>query len=313
MSLFKNGVPYKTITGSIVLFFSVIALFLSVYTVPTGSVAIVLAFGKVIEVTLPGLHFKVPYRDTTDIMNTQVLGNVVTFDAVTSDQQRVRSVIAIQWSVAGEGNPVEERIKEATGLYTIYGSRAKFDKAILDTRTETLTKAVTGTYKLEQIVQKRQQVQDDIVKQLTAELADYPITVEGIQVIDISPSTEYRNAIERKQVAEVDAISAKETAKKIEAIAEANKNKAVFEAEASAAKIRLDREAQASGILAEKTAEAEGLAKINTALAEGGSDLIEYTKWSRWSGVTPQTVVSGSNPGVEFGIGSSIGQQAVNK
>ncbi|AUS02659.1 coil containing protein [Vibrio phage 2.275.O._10N.286.54.E11] len=297
----KARFPVKTLLAVGVSGILSIGGYMSYYTVEEGTVGIVKTFGKVTDVTLPGLHFKVPFRDTVHIMNTRTLGASVSFDSATQDQQRIQVVIDVQWSVAQNGSD-QQRKAEAEGIYATYGSRDNFDASILDTRAGAITKAITGTYTLTEIITERGRIQEEIEVNLRKELSKFPITIEGIQAKQLDPSDEYRAAIEKKQVAEVDADAADEIATKIKTIAEANKQKAQKEADAAAYKI-----------LEEKKAEAEGLAAINAALAAGGKDLIEYTKWAGWNGQMPSTYTvggSGIDEGIGFGIGNAVGQKS---
>lgn len=297
----KNRFPWITVTSIFVAIVLSVGAYLSYIKIEEGFVGIQLKFGRVEKVLLPGLHFKVPFRDTVHIMNARTIGNDVVFTSVTKDQQVLNVGISIQWSVAQRGS-IEQRQQEAQGIYATYGSREAFDSTILDTRTASITKAITGQYTLQQIIEQRTKVQTEIQNELLTSLSEYPITIEGIQANKLDPSPEYQEAIEAKQIAEVQADADAEKARGITTIAKANKTKATLEADATSYKIREERKAEAEGILA-----------INSAISSGGPILVEYVKWRNWDGVMPKTLVTGSNDSVSSGVGFGLGTEVAKQ
>lgn len=279
-----------------------------VFMTDAGHVSIHKRMGRVVAEKAPGgPYFKIPFVDTVDKMNVRTLGNQVIVKGRTSDQQELDVIVKVQWSiapgsrkgaqdlVAQEEGEVQQYIGDASYIMVTYGSREAFDDTILDTRITKVTTDYISTMKLEDIVKNRGTFTRDIETTLGTILADYPITVDGIQVIDIKPSVKYTDAIEAKQVAEVAAEQKEKEAEGIETLAKAMNFKRKQEA---------DAEAYAQTVAF--TAEAEGITKKADALRAAGDSYIEFTKITQWDGVLPKVV--GSDDGIGFGIGSQVGQ-----
>lgn len=283
-----------------------------VFMTDAGHVSIHKRMGRVVAEKAPGgPYFKIPFVDTVDKMNVRTLDNGVTVKGRTADQQELDVIVAVQWSIAPnskkgaqdleaqQDGEVQQYVGDASYVMVTYGSREAFDKNILDRRITKVTTDFIATKKLEDIVKERAKFTRDIENTLGDILADYPIVVDGIQVIDIKPSKKYTDAIEAKQIAEVNAQKAIEEAKGINTLAEANKNKVQKEADAYAYGVQVKAQADATGI----TAKADALAKA-------GDTYIEFTKITQWDGVLPK-VVTGGNDGIGFGVGATIGQNVV--
>lgn len=283
------------------------------FSTDSGHVSIHKRMGRVIAEKAPGgPYIKIPIIDEIVPMNVRTLGNTVVVKGRTADQQELDVIVKVQWSVAPNSRKgaqnlkaqaageVEQYIGDASYILVTYGSRDAFDQTILDTRITKVTTDFISTKKLETIVKERADFTLDIENTLSNILAEYPITVDGIQVIDIKPSEEYTKAIEAKQIAEVNAQKAIEEAKGIDTLAEANKKKVQKEADAYAYGVQVKAQADATGITAKATA-----------LKEAGPDYLEFTKLTVWDGALPLVVGGNGSTGIDFGIGAAVGQQIV--
>lgn len=289
-------------------FIVALSMILSMYTVDSGTVKVVKRMGRVIdETSAGGPYMKIPFVDTATEVSLLTLGNAVDVRGVTSDQQTLTVSVDIQWSIAPgsrkgvldlekqQDGIVDQFVGDASQILVTYGSRADFDRIILDTRITKVTNDFVSTMKLEDIIKNRAKVTLDIERTVKEQLAEYPIVVDGVQVRSITPSHKYTEAIEAKQIAEVTAQKAVEEAKGINTLAEANKAKVQMEAEAIAYGKQVVFEAEAAGIKAKADA-----------LKQAGPSYIELTRVTQWDGKYP--LVMGSDAGVQFGVGAKIGE-----
>lgn len=287
--------------------FSIVVAALTAYTTDNGTVTIIKRFNAVVGQNTPGgPYFKIPLVDTTVEMSTLTVDNGVVVAGVTSDQQTLDVVVAVQWSISPTSikefeseDDVLAYIGDASKILTTYGSREAFDKNILDRRITKVTTDYISKQKLEDIVKKRESFTKDIEVELLRILSEYPIIIDGIQVVSITPSAKYMSAIEDKQIAEVNAQKAVEEAKGINTLAEANKNRVQKEAEATA-----------YGKLVVYQSEATGITAKADALKLAGPNYLQLEYLNRWDGKR-SLVVTGNDSGVDFGVGTSIGNAVV--
>lgn len=300
------------VIGALAIAASVTALD-GVFSTESGNVSVHKRMGRVIDETAPGgPYFKIPFVDTVVDMNVRTIGNTVVVKGRTADQQELDVIVKVQWSIAPlsrkgalnlsaqEAGEVEQYIGDASSILVTYGSREEFNQTMLDPRIIEVVTDFVSKKKLATIVKERALFTSTIVTTIRTKLAEFPITIDGIQVIDIRPSAQYTKAIEAKQLAEVNAQKAIEEAKGINTLAEANKNKVKKEADAYAYGVQVKAAADATGI----TAKADALAKA-------GPSYLEFTAITTWDGALSK-VVGGSN-GVDFGIGASIGKTIAAK
>lgn len=313
---------YIAIAGVVVI--GLITTAMTAYTVDSGNVKIVKRMGRVIAEKAPGgPYFKIPMVDTATAMSVLTLDNGVVVAGVTSDQQTLDVTVAIQWSIApgstaGAQNiqaqkkgEVEQYIGDASHILVTYGSREAFDRNILDRRITKVTTDFISKQKLEEIVKERQKFTKNIEQALLTILAEYPIIVDGIQVVSITPSEKYMTAIEAKQIAEVNAQKAVEEAKGINTLAGANNFKRKQEADAEAYAVLQDATSKAAGKSLQFQAEADGILAKANALKAAGANYLQLEYLNKWDGKRSLVVSGSESSGIDFGVGSSIGQQAL--
>lgn len=161
------------------------------------------------------------------------------------------------------------------------------------------TKEVTARYSVtEAIGDKRAEINSVLTEYLQEKFAEYGIIVESVALSDINPDKETRKAIQKKvtaqqekELAEVEAETARINAEKEKQVAEieAEKEKSVAEINAEAKLIKAKGDADAKKVTAQ--AEAEANAKIAASLT---NELIDKIKYEKWDGVLPQVSGEGS-------------------
>lgn len=261
--------------------------------VPTGSVGIVTRFGKIKDDSLSeGLHVK-GFFDRITSLSTRTQKTQSNFSAFSKDIQQVDLQIAVNYNVDKA---------TAVKLFKQVGSDYS-DKLITPAVIEE-TKVVFSRYTAEGLVSNREELSNSIFDLLKQELEQSGITVTMVAVEDIDFTDAFTNAVEQKQVATQNKLTAQTEQERLtaETQAKAERQKIQAEAEAEVARTKADAEAYATKVKTEAEAEA------NKKLAESiTADLIRYLYANGWDGKLPETLLGeGANvfsvlPGVSEG------------
>jgi regulator of protease activity HflC (stomatin/prohibitin superfamily) len=121
---------------------------------------------------------------------------------------------------------------------------------------------VVAKYSAEDLLKKREFVKSDIENNLKASLAQYDIELEGVAITNFSFSTAFDEAIEAKQIAEQNALKAKNDLDRIKI--EAEQKVTVAKAEAEAIKIQTE-----------------------AIQANGGESYVRLKAIEKWNGILP--------------------------
>ena len=196
--------------------------------VATGEVGIKTAWGKVTSTNLQeGLQIKAPWEKIIK-MNIKVQKYENTkenaLETSTKDMQVVNNVIV---ATNYQLNP-----DKAVDLYRQVGE--DYQETILNPAIQESIKSEISKYSAEELITKRSEVSEAILKSLKTKVDEYGINILSVSLKDFNFSAEYNASIERKTIAEQNSLTAKqelETSKanaekkKIEAQAEADANK----------------------------------------------------------------------------------------
>lgn len=169
----------------------------SFYTVKEGHRGIVTQYSKLHSVADPGLGLKIPFIQKVIEVDIRTQSADSSATAGTADQQNVSTTVAVNYHL----NPSAiGKIYSDVGLANI--------ERIVDKRIEEDSKSVIAKYKAEDLLKQREFVKAQIVKSLGASLVQYYIVLEDVQITEFKFSDNYMEAIERKQIAEQDALTA---------------------------------------------------------------------------------------------------------
>ncbi len=296
--------------------------YMGVFKVNEGQIGIEKCWGRVVAEQSPGTYWTTPFVCEVERLSSQVQDNEVIVDALTKDEQQLNVKIKVQYAIAPQskstagslvsrvdGENPEQMIGDATYIYINFGSRAKFETAVMDNQMAKVVTDAVGKQKLEAIVGDRAKFVRGIEKELVTILNAFPIdyTEGNIQVTKISPSKEYSAAVERKQVAEKDAERKKKEAVGIETEARAMKKKRELLAEGEAFAVTAAANAEANAITVKANAEAGAITARSNALKAADDKYLQLEYLEAWDGKRSM-VVSGDSQGVDFGIGSTIGK-----
>jgi regulator of protease activity HflC (stomatin/prohibitin superfamily) len=176
--------------AGIVVFFVMLSMFLSVYTVPAGSVGVITRFGAVNRVANPGIGMKIPFIEGVTKMSVRTQNDTVDASAMSENLQVVTSKIAINYHLDGT---------KASTVYQNIGTN--YADIIIAPALQNTFKSVTAKYTAEQLITNREEVRVQAEDEITARLAPYHIIVENFNITNFEFSTDYQAAIEAKQVA----------------------------------------------------------------------------------------------------------------
>lgn len=191
-------------------------------TVATGEVGIKTTWGKITNTNLKeGIQFKLPWQDVIKMnIKVQKYENEKGMETSTKDLQVVNSVIV---SVNYQLN--EDRV---TDMYRQVGE--SYSSIILEPAIQETIKSAISQYNAEELVTKRNEVSDKIMETLKTKVDEYGLNIISVSLKNFDFSKEYNASIEKKTIAEQNALTAEQELK----TSEANAKKKIIEAEAEA-------------------------------------------------------------------------------
>lgn len=274
----------------IILLIGIIFLANSCSSVPAGHTGILTTFGKVEDrILTEGLNWKSPFQKVIK-MDNRTQKKVEEFQAFSSDIQEVDIMLAVNYSINQE---------TAQNLYRTVG--VEYYTNIVYPRLLESTKSVFSSYTAEQLIGNRENLSNEIKDLVIPDVARYGIIISDISVQDIDFTDAFTNAVEAKQVAAQDKLTAetKQAQLTMEAEQEAHRQVIKAQADAEQAKIAAQADLEVTKIQAD-AAEYAGLkeAAKNKAISEWLTpDLLQYYYIQQWDGKLP-TYMLGENTGI---------------
>ena len=255
----------------------VVAVFNSYFIVTEGHVGVVKRFGEAMDQENPGLHFKIPFIETVEMIEVRTRKNAEKMASSTKEQMPVTVEVSVNWTVNKEA---------ALDLFKKYGGLTQFEQRILDPRFRSATKDTIPKFEAEQLIQDRASAIQGIERSLSEEMAGFPVVVDNIQIENIILPRKYINSIETKQT-EKNLAAAEEhklERQRLEAL------RAVNTADAQARGILKVAEAEAQSILLKGRAEAEAIEAKAKALKDNPL-IVKLTEAQAWDGKLPATML----------------------
>lgn len=161
----------------------------SIYTVKTGEVGIVTRFGKVSRTAKEGINFKVPGIENVTKIEIRDRVQSGKYNVSSEDLQTVLTEVSVQYRVI-DPLAIFKRFKDEFGI------------RLVNPRMAEVVQAITSNYTIEELVAKRQQLGQDIYKNLREDLLPFGIEVIKVSIVNHDFSDEFEKAIEKKKVAE---------------------------------------------------------------------------------------------------------------
>ena len=290
------GASGRSGLGAVTTILTVAALLLTVlwgfwFTVPEGHVGVVLRFSKAIHQERPGLHTKVPWIDSVQLIEVRERKSVEKLAAATKNQLPATATVSINWTVQETA---------AMTLYQRYGSLEQFEERILDPKLRQASKAAISTFNADELIRNRNAAIGKIQENIVALMETYPVTVHSPQIENVDLPQQYMDAVLEKEKAREAA--AREDynlqRQKLEAqqkvqTAEAERDAVKATADGQAYKVTVEAEAEAKAIRIRGQAEASAVLAVQKAISQNPL-LIEYERAKRWNGKMPSTMMGGS-------------------
>lgn len=281
-------------------FFAFIVIINSFYTNAEYERAVMTRMGKVMGVTGPGLHFKVPFIDSAHTADTRMDKLTYKETVATKDGQIIGVTITINHRI----NAVSE--EALVRLYTKFGPGFDYDSKLLKDAGVDRVKSTFGRYLVDVIPSKRDHIRMEAKDAVTKVASKYGIEVEDVQLSDIRFSNEYRERLDDVASKRAEALGQVQVTNKEKELArikiiqaEANKQQKQLDADGIAYKTKVESIAKANATKREGLAKAASLRAQAKAL-KNSPDLIELTRAEalmNWKGQLPTTVLGGGQGG----------------
>jgi len=279
----KKFTPWPLLAAIII---SAVLLTLScIAIVPTGYTGILTTFGRVEDRTISsGFNFIAPWQQIVKMDNRTQKVQLST-SAFSSDIQQVDVAMSVNYCIDQE---------TAQELYRTVGTN--YYDNVMFPRIQENTKAVFAAYSAENLIAKRDSLSDQIAEAMSKDLKRYGITIVSIAIEDIDFTDAFTNAVEAKQVAAQNKLTAqteqeqktmeeRATAERAKIAAQADADKAIISANADLEVVKV--QAEAALYAGEK--EAEMNKRISESLT---GELTDYYWIKQWDGKLPTTVLS---------------------
>lgn len=257
----------------------------SVTVVPTGYTGILTTFGRVENRTIgAGAHLILPWQNVVKMDNrTQKVQ--ITTNAFSSDIQQVDLALSVNYCI--DQSTAQE-------LYRTVG--INYYENVMYPRVLENTKAVFSQYTAENLIARRNSLSDLIAENTANDLKRFGITIVSIAIEDIDFTDAFTSAVEAKQVAAQNKLTAETEQAQKTMEEEATARRAIIAANAEAEKAVIAANAelevvkvQAEAALYAGEKEAEMNKRISESLTNG---LIRYYWIKEWDGELPTTVLS---------------------
>ena len=234
-----------------------------------GSFTIISAGHQGVQVTLgevnmqtlnEGLHFVNPMSSVNEVSVRVTKTELQNATAGTKDLQIVHTNIVVNYRLDGA---------KVAHVYKEFGLELE-DKILLPAVNESF-KAITAHYNSEELITKRDEVSNNIHRQLQDKVAKYGLLVSEISLVNFGFSKQYQDAIEQKVIATQQKLKAEQDLARIQVEADQNIAKAKGEAEA----IRIQAQAIQN---------------------QGGKDYVQLQAISKWDGKLPTYMMGNATP-----------------
>lgn len=248
--------------------------------IDTGYTGVRTYMGAVQEDTYAaGLHMKVPFIEKVIEMDNRVQKVEVNAGSTSKDLQSVDSTLAVNFHLAKEAS---------VDMYRNIG--LSYEDTILQPAIQEATKSVMAQFRAEELIQRRGEVSNLIMDEISSKVTDYGIVIDEFNITNFSFSNAFDDAIEQKLVAEQNKIkAATENEQRVAAAeADAKEAKARAQGEADAAVAKAEGEAQA--ILTKAEAQAEANKMLEASLTP---EVLEQKKIDKWNGQYPTVMTGG--------------------
>lgn len=277
-----DGVPRKfVVTGVGGIVIIVLALwFMPFWQVPSGFAGVRTTWGSAGTVSLkPGLRFAVPVMQKVHMVSTQPHTATSDETAATHDQQEVTTQVAVTYHVPAD---------EAPEFYSNFRSFAVFARNIIVPSVSNDLKAITTSYNAQELITKRQLVDNGIKNLIVQSLQPYHVVVNAVNIANFGFSKDYMQSIDDKQIAQQKALKARYVLQE----AKINAQQKVVTAKADAQAEIAQAEGDAKATMIHAKADADAFRMKAKALTPS---VLSLQAIQQWNGILPR-YMGGKSP-----------------
>lgn len=210
----------------------------------------------------PGIYLWIPFVMKMTKIDVQIQKSEIASTAASKDMQDVHATVAINWSLSPEN---------VVRTYKTIGTEYDVEMRILNPAVNEVMKAATAKRTAEEVLTHRMETKKDIDEGLVSRLKQYGITLHDVSITNLKFSNGYTEAIEHKQVAELEA------------------QQAVFITQ------RATQEAKAEIERAKGTSQAQALMKATIT-----KEILQQRAIEKWDGKFPHFMGSSALPFINF-------------
>lgn len=283
----EHDVPYKfNTTPLLICVILAVIIFVArcIAVVPTGYTGILTTFGRVEDRTISaGANFIAPWQKVIKMDNRTQKVEIAT-SAFSSDIQQVDLKMSVNYCIDQS---------TAQTLYRTVGEN--YYETVMFPRIQENVKAVFSQYTAENLIAKRELLSEQIADNTRNDLGSYGITIVSFAVEDIDFTDAFTNAVEAKQVAAQNKLTAEteQAQKTMEEQASAERAVIAAKADADKAIIAANADLEVVKVQAEAALYAgEKEAEMNKRISESlTGSLVDYYWIKQWDGKLPTTVL----------------------
>lgn len=292
--------PIRLAAGGIFAVLSLIVFLMTYFTVDQNEMAVVTRFGHMEYVADPGLHFKVPFVNSTTSYRTDIqsLHPAKAVNTYTEDNQEVDVTYTVFYRVP------------PSKVEFIFANNRDYQQRIESLVVDRL-KAAMGKVNVQIVASKRGELRDTIKNTLVHDLDPLGVVVTDFQLTDMQYTDSYRNAINAAAVKKAQVESAEYSRQEAEKTAQQAKVAAIGTADAARERARgeadaqvLNAKANAESRLLNATAEAKAIQLQGEATAaainaqaealKANATLVDMERAKRWDGKLPTSIYAGA-------------------
>ncbi len=292
--------PIRIAAGAIIGLLTLVVFLMTYFTVDQNEMTVVTRFGHLEYVADPGLHFKMPFVNSTTPYRTDIqsISPAAAVNTYTIDNQEVDVMFTIFYRVAPDK------------VAYIFTNNRDYQSRLLSLAVDRL-KAAMGLVNVQLVAEKRGELRDSIKKILMRDIGAMGIEVTDFQLTDMQYTKSYREAINAAAVQKANVESAEYTRQAAEKTAQQVKIAAIGQADAAREQARgaadatvLNAKAAAESRLLQATAEAKAIQlqgeaqgaaiKAQAEALKQNTDLTELRKAERWDGKLPTSMYAGA-------------------
>lgn len=211
------------VTLAVMFVVGLMAVPLSFYTVGPGHCGVIFSrLGGVQNTSFgEGTHFKTPFVEASAVYDTKIQKYSRETSAASNDLQDVFIKTTVNYHLNNE---------ECSDMHQGIGK--DYESRVIDPAIKEIVKSVSARYDAREIIQNRSAVKEDIRIELNDRLARNYVYLDEVSLENIRFTSEFKNAIEQKEIAKQNAQEAQNRLEQVKAEAQQEIESAKGQAEA---------------------------------------------------------------------------------